>query len=390
MGCAGCGSAGSESGNSCGTGGSCGTNGGCVSFKGRFSVFDWLSNMELPQGQEKFDAVEVRFKNGRKEFFRDTQNLNLRIGDIVATEASPGHDVGVVSLTGELVKVQMRKKNVEPYAEIFKVYRRATQRDIDVWQEARKKEHDIMLQARKIAKNMGLKMKISDVEFQGDASKATFYYTADNRIDFRELIKEFAREFKTRIEMRQIGLRQEAARLGGIGICGRELCCSSWMSDFRSVSTKAARYQQLSLNPQKLAGQCGKLKCCLNFELDSYLDALKDFPRKETKLNTKKGKATCQKMDIFRGRMWYAYVKDSMNWHPLTTEQVKEIIAADKAGKPVDSLEQFSYLIADKKDHKKTYENVVSQDSLSRFDKPKKNRRKKRKKRKRKQRRKND
>ncbi|HLS31494.1 MAG TPA: regulatory iron-sulfur-containing complex subunit RicT [Flavobacteriaceae bacterium] len=382
MGCEGC-SNGSA-------GGSGATRGGCVSCQSRFAVFDWLSNMELPQGQEKFDGVEVRFKNGRKEFFRDTRELFLKIGDVVATEASSGHDIGVVSLTGELVRVQMRKKNVDPYANIPKVYRRASQRDIDVWQEARKREHDIMLRARKIAKAMGLQMKISDVEFQGDATKATFYYTADSRIDFRELIKKFAREFRTRIEMRQIGMRQEAARLGGIGVCGRELCCSSWMKDFRSVSTKAARYQQLSLNPQKLAGQCGKLKCCLNFELDSYLDALKDFPRKETKLNTKKGKATCQKMDIFRGRMWYAYVKDSMNWHPLTTEQVKEIIAADKAGKPVDSLEQFSYLIADKKDHKKTYENVVGQDSLTRFDQPKKNRRKKRKKRKRKQRRKND
>src|SRR5690625_2977979 len=390
MGCAGCGSAGSESGNSCGTGGSCGTNGGCVSFKGRFSVFEWISIMELPQGKEKFDAVEVRFKNGRKDFFRDTQNLKLRIGDIVATEASPGHDVGWVSLTGELVKVQMRKKNVEPYAEIFKVYRRATQRDIDVWQEARKKEHDIMLQARKIAKNMGLKMKISDVEFQGDASKATFYYTADNRIDFRELIKEFAREFKTRIEMRQIGLRQEAARLGGIGICGRELCCSSWMSDFRSVSTKAARYQQLSLNPQKLAGQCGKLKCCLNFELDSYLDALKDFPKKETKLKTKKGIASCQKIDIFKKRMWFAYENDSINWHPLSTEHVKEIAAAAKAGKPVENLEQYSLLLDSENSNRRAFGDVVGQDSLTRFDKPQRSSRRKKRRRKRRNPRRND
>lgn len=373
----------------CSNGSASATGGGCEVCEDRFAVFDWLSNMELPQGQEKFDAVEIRFKNGRKEFFRDSRELLLKIGDVVATEASPGHDIGVVSLTGELVRVQMRKKDVDPYANIPKVYRRASQRDIDVWQEARKREHDIMIRAREIAKGLGLQMKISDVEFQGDASKATFYYTADSRIDFRELIKEFAREFRTRVEMRQIGMRQEAARLGGIGVCGRELCCSSWMKDFRSVSTKAARYQQLSLNPQKLAGQCGKLKCCLNFELDSYLDALKDFPRKETKLNTKKGRATCQKMDIFKGRMWFAYEKDGMNWHPLTTDQVKEIIAADKAGKPVDSLEQFSHIVNDKQDTKKAYENVVGQDSLTRFDKPKKGRRK-RKKRKRKQRRKND
>lgn len=381
MGCEGC-----SNGSS---GGSPATGGGCVSCQNRFEVFDWLSNMELPEGQKRFDAVEVRFKNGRKDFFRDTKELNLKIGDEVATEATSGHDIGVVSLTGELVRVQMRKKDVDPYANIPKVYRRASQKDIDIWQEARKREHEMMLRARQIAKGIGLQMKISDVEFQGDASKATFYYTADSRIDFRELIKEFAREFRTRIEMRQIGMRQEAARLGGIGVCGRELCCSSWMKDFRSVSTKAARYQQLSLNPQKLAGQCGKLKCCLNFELDSYVDALKDFPRKETKLNTKKGTATCQKMDIFKGRMWFAYVKDSMNWHPLTTKQVKEIIAADKEGKPVESLEQFSIFPEEKQTSKKAYENVVGQDSLTRFDKPKKSR-KKRNKRKRKQRRKND
>src|SRR5699024_2624738 len=266
---------------------------------------------------------------GRKEFFRDTRELFLKIGDVVATEASSGHDIGVVSLTGELVRVQMRKKDVDPYANIPKVYRRASQRDIDVWQEARKREDKIMLRAREIAKGLGLEMKISDVEFQGDASKATFYYTADNRVDFRQLIKEFAREFRTRIEMRQIGLRQEAARLGGIGSCGRELCCSTWLTDFRSVSTRAARFQQLSLNPQKLSGQCGKLKCCLNFELDSYLDALKGFPKKDTKLITKKGKATCQKIDIFKSRMWFSYEKDCMNWHQLSTDQVKKIVKAE-------------------------------------------------------------
>ncbi len=379
MGCAGCGSG--SNGSSKGCGGSC-SSGGCTSFQGPFAVFDWLSNMELPNGQEKFDGVEVRFKNGRKGFFRDTENLHLKIGDVVATEASPGHDVGVISLTGELVKVQMRKKNVDPYEKIPKIYRRATQKDIDIWQEARKREHDIMLQARKIAKRLHLKMKISDVEFQGDASKATFYYTADNRIDFRQLIKEFAREFRTRIEMRQIGLRQEAARLGGIGVCGRELCCSSWMTDFRSVSTKAARYQQLSLNPQKLTGQCGKLKCCLNFELDSYLDALKGFPKKDTKLETKKGRATCQKIDIFKSRMWFAYDKDPMNWHQLSTDQVKTIVKAAEKNKIVESLEEFSAQIEMENDNKSKFGNVVGQDSLTRFDKPKKERKKRRKRRK--------
>src|SRR5690625_780150 len=386
MGCEGCGTS-SDTSKGCSSG-SCGS-GGCTS--GKLDVFDWLSNMRLPDGQEPFDCVEVRFKNDRKLFFRNTNKISLYVGDIVAVEAQSGHDVGVITLTGELVRLQMKNKKVkEDSAEVLKIYRKANEKDIDIWQNCRKKEDDVKIRARKIARELGLEMKISDVEYQGDGTKAIFYYTAEGRVDFRELIKRYASSFGIRVEMRQIGYRQEAAKVGGIGSCGRELCCSTWLTDFRSVNTAAARYQQLSINPQKLAGQCGKLKCCLNFELDSYLDALKDFPRKETKLNTKKGKATCQKMDIFRGRMWYAYVKDSMNWHPLTTEQVKEIIAADKAGKPVDSLEQFSYLIADKKDHKKTYENVVGQDSLTRFDQPKKNRRKKRKKRKRKQRRKND
>src|SRR5699024_8447870 len=213
--------------------------------------------------------------------------------------------------------------------------------------------------------NLGLVMKISDVEFQGDGSKATFYYTADHRVDFRQLIKEFAHEFRTRIEMKQIGLRQEASRIGGIGPCGRELCCSTWLTDFRSVSTSAARYQQLSLNPQKLAGQCGKLKCCLNYELDSYLDALKEFPKKETKLQTAKGTAVCQKIDIFKGAMWYAYEGDWMNWHQLTTKQAKTVIEAAKKGKPVASLEEFSVTIAPVKENKWEMENVVGQDSLT-------------------------
>ena len=238
----------------CRNNGTCGTD-GC----NKLAVFDWLSNMSLPGGVEPFDYVEVRFKNGRKHFFKNTEKLTLSMGDVVAVEASPGHDVGVVSLTGELVRVQMKKKKEKPDSgEILKVYRKATQKDIDVWQSGREREEKIKQRSRQIAIDLNLSMKISDVEFQGDASKATFYYTADDRVDFRQLIKDFAREFNTRIEMRQIGLRQEAARLGGIGSCGRELCCSTWLTDFRSVSTSAARYQQLSLNPQKLAGHCGK------------------------------------------------------------------------------------------------------------------------------------
>ncbi|HEY9184369.1 MAG TPA: regulatory iron-sulfur-containing complex subunit RicT [Salegentibacter sp.] len=350
----------------CKNNGTCGTD-SC----NKLSVFDWLSNMSLPQGVEVFNFVEVRFKNGRKDFFRNTENLSLSMGDVVATEASPGHDVGMVSLAGELVRVQMKKKKVTPdSAEILKVYRKATQKDIDVWEEYRQREEAIKKRAREIAIRLKLSMKISDVEFQGDGSKATFYYTADDRVDFRQLIKEFAREFNTRIEMKQIGLRQEAARLGGIGSCGRELCCSTWLTDFRSVSTSAARYQQLSLNPQKLAGQCGKLKCCLNYELDTYLEALKAFPRTDTKLYTKKGTAVCQKIDIFQGFLWYAYEGEWMNWYKITAKQANKIIQSNKNKEDVASLEEFEVQLLET-EKKPDFNNVVGQDSLTRFDKPK-------------------
>ncbi|WP_282016915.1 PSP1 domain-containing protein [Salegentibacter mishustinae] len=364
----------------CKNNGTCGTD-SC----NKLSVFDWLSNMSMPNGVEPFNYVEVRFKNGRKHFFKNTENLSLSMGDVVAVEASPGHDVGMVSLTGELVRVQMKKKKVKTDSEeVLKIYRKATQKDIDVWEEVRGREEAIKKRAREIAIRLNLSMKISDIEFQGDASKATFYYTADDRVDFRQLIKEFAREFNTRIEMRQIGLRQEAARLGGIGSCGRELCCSTWLTDFRSVSTSAARYQQLSLNPQKLAGQCGKLKCCLNYELDSYLEALKTFPRTDTKLFTKKGTAVCQKIDIFQGVLWYAYEGEWMNWHKLTSEQANKIIASNRKKEDVGSLEEFEVQL--QIEEKPDFNNVVGQDSLTRFDKPKgqqkKNKSKKRRKRK--------
>ena len=362
----------------CKNNGTCGTD-GC----NKLTVFDWLSNMSLPNGVEPFNCVEVRFKNGRKHFFKNPENLSLSIGDVVATEASPGHDVGMVSLTGELVKVQMKKKKVGiDSEEVLKIYRKASQKDIDVWEEARDREDKMKVRAREIAIRLNLSMKISDIEFQGDASKATFYYTADDRVDFRQLIKEFAREFSTRIEMRQIGLRQEAARLGGIGSCGRELCCSTWLTDFRSVSTSAARYQQLSLNPQKLAGQCGKLKCCLNYELDTYLEALKAFPKTDTKLYTKKGTAVCQKIDIFQGFLWYAYEGEWMNWHKLTAEQASKIVESNKKKEDVGSLEEFE-VVLQMQEEKPDFNNVVGQDSLTRFDRPsrpKKKRNKKRKK----------
>ncbi|TAI47486.1 PSP1 domain-containing protein [Flagellimonas allohymeniacidonis] len=357
----------------CKNNGTCGTD-GC----NKLTVFDWLANMSLPNGQKPFDCVEVRFKNSRKEFFRNVDGLSLGIGDVVATQAKSGHDVGIVTLIGELVRVQMKKKKVDPVDKnLPKVYRKASQRDIDIWQKCRNKEEEIKKRSREIAISLKLQMKLSDVEFQGDGSKATFYYTAEDRVDFRQLIKDMAKAFGIRIEMRQIGYRQEAQRLGGIGSCGRELCCSTWLTDFRSVSTASARYQQLALNPQKLAGQCGKLKCCLNYELDMYLEALKNFPPQESKLQTKKGIAFCQKSDIFKETLWYSYKDDPATWHALKKDQVLEILELNKNNTRIASLEEYAQENMD--DEKMVFENVVGQDSLTRFDRPKKNRRKKKK-----------
>jgi cell fate regulator YaaT (PSP1 superfamily) len=349
----------------CKNNGTCGTD-SC----NKLTVFDWLSNMSVSNGETPFDCVEVRFKNGRKEFYRNTEKLTLSIGDVVATEASPGHDIGIITLTGELVKIQMKKKKVNHLgSDITKIYRKASQRDIDIWSAARDKEEPMKVRARELAIEQKLEMKISDIEFQGDGSKATFYYTANDRVDFRGLIKEFAKEFSARIEMKQVGLRQEAARLGGIGSCGRELCCSTWLTDFRSVNTSAARYQQLSLNPQKLAGQCGKLKCCLNYELDTYMDALKHFPEFETKLVTEKGEAICQKQDIFKGLMWFAYTNNFANWHVLKIEQVQEIISENKEKRKVASLEDYAIEVV--VEPQKDFNNAMGQESLTRFDQPK-------------------
>jgi cell fate regulator YaaT (PSP1 superfamily) len=348
----------------CKNNGTCGTD-SC----NKLTVFDWLANMSLPSGQEPFDCVEVRFKNGRKEFYRNTEKLTLSIGDIVATEASPGHDIGIVTLTGELVRIQMKKKGVSITSpEITKIYRKASQKDIDIWSNARDKEEPMKVRARELAISHKLEMKISDIEFQGDGSKATFYYTANDRVDFRLLIKDFAKAFSARIEMKQVGFRQEASRLGGIGSCGRELCCSTWLTDFRSVNTSAARYQQLSLNPQKLAGQCGKLKCCLNYELDTYMDALQDFPSFDTKLVTEKGEAICQKQDIFKGLMWFAYTNNFAQWHVLKIEQVREIIEENKLKNKVSSLEDYALEIVTEPE--KDFNNAMGQESLTRFDQP--------------------
>jgi cell fate regulator YaaT (PSP1 superfamily) len=376
MACGSCGSGSCATPAGCGSNGSCGS-GGC----NKLNVFDWLSNMHDPSGLASFPYVEVRFKNSRKDFFHNVNNLTLVQGDVVAVESSPGHDIGVVSLTGELVKVQMKKRAVEQGSEeIKKLYRKAKEQDIEKWVSARESEEPTMHKARKIAVNLNLQMKISDVEYQGDKTKATFYYTADERVDFRELIKILASEFKIRIEMRQIGSRQEAGRLGGIGSCGRELCCSTWLTDFRTVNTSAARYQQLSLNPVKLAGQCGKLKCCLNYELDAYVEAYKEFPDSEVILQTEKGNAKHQKTDIFRRKMWYAYEHDFSKFHMLNIDKVKEIIDLNRKGiKPaeLEALVATEVIIEKQPD----YENVVGQDSLDRFDKKmrdNKNRKKKR------------
>jgi cell fate regulator YaaT (PSP1 superfamily) len=355
--------------NGCKSNGNCGTGGSCGSGS-KLAVFDWLSNMTLPNGQAPFNIYEIRFKNGRKHFFKNTENLTLSMGDVVAVESSPGHDIGTISLGGELVKVQMKKKNVTIDSEdVKKIYRKASQKDIDIWQSVREKEVETQRRGREILGRLGLKMKLSDVEYQGDGNKATFYYTAEERVDFRQLIRDLASAFSIRVEMKQVGLRQEAARLGGIGSCGRELCCSTWLTDFRKVNTAAARYQQLSLNPLKLAGQCGKLKCCLNYELDTYLDALKSFPKQDTVLNTESGKAVFVKMDIFKQWLWYTYKDNSFKWFKLTLDQVNEIIQLNKNNEASAPLEDYESDVEEAV--KVNFENVVGQDSLTRFDAPK-------------------
>jgi cell fate regulator YaaT (PSP1 superfamily) len=331
MGCA-CGTAKDGKVGGCKNNGACGT-GGC----NKMNVFDWLSNMEMP-GESKFDVVEVRFKNGRKDFYRNTDKLRLVTGDAIVVEVPNGHHVGYVSLQGELVRLQMQKKNVTNNEEIRKVYRIAHTKDLEKLEEVKKRELPTLYRTREIVRQYNLAMKLSDVEYQADNTKATFFYSADDRVDFRELIKALAGEFRIRVEMRQISLRQEAGRLGGIGVCGRELCCSTWLSDFKNVATSAARYQNLSLNPSKLSGQCGRLKCCLNYELETYMEALKDIPEVEAPLLTEKGEATLQKTDIFRKIMWFGY-KQEDTWYPLNIARVNEILALNRAGRKPATLE---------------------------------------------------
>ncbi len=365
MGCSSCGSDGGTP-RGCKNNGTC-SSGGC----NKLEVYDWLANIALPSGQKVYDIVEVRFKNSRKGFYRNADHIALSVGDVVVVETAPGYDVGVVSVVGELARIQVKKKapGFKPM-ETRKILKIATQKEIDSWIKARSFEQETMNQTRVMALTLGLEMKISNVEYQADMSKALFYYTAEGRIDFRQLIKDMADKFKVRIEMRQIGSRQEAARLGGIGSCGRELCCSTWLTDFRSVSTSAARYQQLSLNPQKLAGQCGKLKCCLNYELDMYLDAIKSFPKAETKLKTESGEAIHIKTDVFKRLMWFA-IQGENGLIALTPEQVKKIQELNSAGTIPKDLKAFTYVV--EKEVEIGYENVVGQDSISRFANTSKN-----------------
>ena len=327
--------------------------------------YDWLNAIsDIHDFQE---VMEVRFKNTRKAFYHNNNGIQFKEGDIVAVEASPGHDIGIVSMVGQLVKYKLKSLAIDYQAtEMKKVYRRAKDVDIEKWREAIALENPTMLKARKIAADLHLEMKIGDVEYQGDKTKAIFYYIADDRVDFRELIKVLAEEFRVRIEMGQIGARQEAGRIGGIGACGRELCCSSWMTNFVSVTTNAARYQEVSLNPQKLAGQCGKLKCCLNYELDAYLDAQEDFPDTSIALETKSGKASHQKTDVFRRLMWYGFSTDrGESIACLSVEQVKEIQAMNARGEKPDKLQgiQESSMAT-----MAEYQNSVGLESLTRFE----------------------
>ncbi len=332
----------------------------------KLDAYDWISDINFIEEKRYFDIVEIRFKNNRKGFFRSPEGETLRSGDIVAVEASPGHDIGIVSLTGEIVRLQMHKKKV-PYKDTYiqKVYRKARGNDIEKWVQAAALEIPSMITTRKAVNELKLDMKINDVEYQGDKTKAVFYYTADGRVDFRELIKILAEKFSVRIEMKQIGVRQESSRLGGIGSCGRELCCSSWLTDFDSVSTNTARMQNLSMNPQKLAGQCGKLKCCLNFENDNYKEEVAKFPPSDIKLKTDSGDAFFQKKDILSGMMWYSYFDTPSVYIPIRREEVRNIQRMNEKGKKPDALNaHHEEEIIDTV----RFDNVIGQDDLTRFD----------------------
>jgi cell fate regulator YaaT (PSP1 superfamily) len=368
MGCGSCSTGGGCAPAGCKSNGACLTN-GCS----KLDVYDWLSHMDMPANYKPFQIVEIKFKGSRKDFYVNQDNIYLEAGELVAVETTTGgYDIGHVSLTGELVRMQMTKRHVKEADVAKKIYRKATEADVNKWKLAKELEWETMHRARTLALELNLSMKLSDVDYQGDKTKATFYYTAEGRVDFRELIKKMAESFRIRIEMRQIGMRQEASRLGGIGSCGRELCCSTWLTDFKTVSTSAARYQNLSLNTLKLAGQCGKLKCCLNYELDTYMDALKHIPDNVNVLRTEKGDARLQKTDIFKKIMWFSYPREEA-WVPLPISRVKEIqkmnrdgVTPPDLGEPLEITAPVAKVL--------DYENVVGQDSLTRLDERSRNR----------------
>ena len=341
--------------------------------RSKLNAYNWLS--DIPGDKNDFDMVEVQFKNTRRGFYKNSMNLPLQVGDIVAVEANPGHDIGRVSMIGKLVRLQMKKANLRADAEIRRVFRKAKASDLEKFEAAKAREYDTMIRSRRIAKDLNLNMKIGDVEYQGDGNKAIFYYIADERVDFRQLIKVLAEAFRVRIEMKQIGARQEAGRIGGIGPCGRPLCCSSWMSNFVSVATSAARFQDISLNPQKLAGQCAKLKCCLNYEVDAYVEAVKKLPSKEIRLETKDNTYVQFKTDIFGKLITYSTDKNvPANLVTITASRACEVIALNKRGIKPDSLLADGEEVEKKKSE---FGDIVGQDSVTRFDKAKKKKRKK-------------
>ena len=346
---------------------------GCGRQDKQLNTYDWMA--DIPGNADEQDMVEVQFKNTRKGFYKNSNKLKLVKGDIVAVEASPGHDIGVVTLTGRLVPLQMKKANLKPDVEIKRIYRKAKPVDLEKYEEAKAREHETMIRSRQIALDLKLNMKIGDVEYQGDGNKAIFYYIADERVDFRQLIKVLAEVFRVRIEMKQIGARQEAGRIGGIGPCGRELCCATWMTSFVSVSTGAARYQDISLNPQKLAGQCAKLKCCLNYEVDAYVEAMRRLPSREMTLETTEGTYYYFKADILKGQITYSTDKSFMaNAVTINARTAFEIINMNKRGEKPESL-------VDVNTQSEKAVDLVEQESLTRFDKRKTsgNRKKKKK-----------
>ena len=363
---------------SCGTGGGCN---GCSSSEkrgcGTSSVFNWLDGVDTSKSNKNKDLIEVQFKMNRKEYFHNSDNISVSEGDFVAVESNSGHDIGRITLIGEIVYYQLKRKKIDPEkTPLKKIYRLAKETDLEKYEKAIELENPTLKKAKLIIQNHKLEMKLVDVEFQGDKSKAIFYYTANKRVDFRELIKELSKTFGVRIEMRQIGVRQEAAMVGGIGSCGRELCCSTWMTDFPGVSTSSARYQQLSINPQKISGQCGRLKCCLNFELDGYTEALKEFPSSKTQLKTKRGTAKFVKLDVFKGLMYYFNPENtSSELLEIPIEGVRQIIEINKNGQTPQDFDEFT---AFENIVEVSFKDAMGQDNINRFDKKKHKRKKKR------------